>query len=139
MLRHVFIHILSLNLEKQAVGVSVEELTALPILSLNLEKQAVGVNVEELTALPILSLHLVEVEIIHQMFGEVEDAHPHINRTIKDQTALVHMKCCKVIIEYVSSGKGWASNKPSDLVLFICLHQLDINLFSEIFHCVPKY
>ena len=60
------------------------------IFSLNFEKQAVGVGVEELTVLPILSLHLV-VQIIHQMFGEVKDAHPHINGMVKNQAALVHM------------------------------------------------
>ena len=108
------------------------------ILSLNFEKQAVSVSVEKLTALSILTLHLVIIEVIHELFGEVEDAHPHINGTIENQTALVHMKCCKVIIEYVCPSKCWAGYKVPDLVLLTRSHQLDIKSFSEIFHCLPE-
>ena len=54
------------------------------------------------------------------MFGEVKDAHPHINWTIEDKTALVELNCHKVIIKHICSGKGWAIHKPLELVLFIC-------------------
>ena len=52
------------------------------ILSLDLEEQAVRVSVEELAALSILSLHPVVVEAVHQVLQEVEDAHPYIHRPI---------------------------------------------------------
>ena len=77
------------------------------IFSLNFEKQAVGVSVQELAALSILTLHLVIIELYRSCLERSRMLIP------------------TYIIVYIGSGKGWAGNKPPELVLFIRSHQLD--------------
>ena len=52
------------------------------ILGLDLEEEAVGVSVEELTTIPLLPLDLV-VEVVHQVLGEIQNAHPHEHQAIE--------------------------------------------------------
>ena len=53
------------------------------ILGLDLEEEAVGVGVEELTTIPVLPLELVVIEVVHQVLGEIQNAHPHEHRAIE--------------------------------------------------------
>ena len=57
------------------------------ILSLNFKKQAVIASVEKLTSISILTLHFLIIKIIHEMFGDIENAHPNINGSIEEQMA----------------------------------------------------
>ena len=52
------------------------------ILGLDLEEEAVGVGVEELTTIPVLPLDAV-LEVVHQVLGEIQNAHPHEHRSIE--------------------------------------------------------
>ena len=103
------------------------------ILRLDLKEQTVSVCVEELTALTISHLELAVIEVAHQVLGEVKDAHPHIHRSIEDQTALVHLDPCQIIVEDVRSGKGWA-----EFVLLMRAHQFDINPLPQVLHGLPE-
>ena len=47
------------------------------ILGLDLEEEAVGVGVEELTTIPVLPLELVVIEVVHQVLREIQNTHPH--------------------------------------------------------------
>ena len=40
----------------------------------------------------------------------------------------------QVAVEYVGSGKGWAGNEVSELVLLIRAHQLHINPLPQVLH-----
>ena len=53
------------------------------ILGPDLEEEAVGVGVEELATIPVLSPELVVVEVVHQVLGEIQNAHPHEHRAIE--------------------------------------------------------
>ena len=54
------------------------------ILGLDLEEETVGVGVEELATIPVLRPELVEIEVIHQVLGEIQNAHPHEHQAIVD-------------------------------------------------------
>ena len=84
------------------------------IIRLDLKEQAVRLCVEELTALTISHLELAVIEIVIQVLGEVKDAHPHIHRSVEDQTALVDLDRCQFIVEDVRSGKGWAGDEAPE-------------------------
>ena len=47
------------------------------ILGLDLEEEAVGVGVEELTTIPVLPPELVVIEVVHQMLREIQNGNPH--------------------------------------------------------------
>ena len=53
------------------------------ILGLDLEEEAVGVGVEELTTIPVLPPELVVIEVVHQVLGEIQNAHPHEHQAIE--------------------------------------------------------
>ena len=53
------------------------------ILGLDLEEKTVGVDVEELATIPVLRPELVVIEVIHQVLGEIQNAHPHEHRAIE--------------------------------------------------------
>ena len=50
----------------------------------------------------------------------------------------MHVDCCKIVIEDVSSGEGWAGNKVPKFVVLSRVDQLNIDLFSEILHHLPE-
>ena len=93
------------------------------ILRLDFKEQAVSVCVEELTALTTSQLELAVIEVVHQVLGEVKDAHPHIHRSAEDQTALVDLDRYQIIVEDVRSGKGWAGDEAPEFVLLMRAHQ----------------
>ena len=53
------------------------------VLSLDLQEKAVSVRVEELAALSVLRFELVIIEVVHQVLGEIQNAHTHIHRAIE--------------------------------------------------------
>ena len=58
------------------------------VLGLDLKEKAVSVRVEELAALSILRFELVVIEVIHQVLGEIQNAHAHIHRAVEYQMLL---------------------------------------------------
>ena len=72
------------------------------------------------------------------MLGEVKDAHPYIHRSVKDQTALVNLNRCQIIVEDVRSGKGLAGDEAPEFVLLMQAHQFDINPFPQVLHGLPE-
>ena len=83
---------------------------ALDVLHLDLKENAVGIRIEEFHAVAILGPHLVVVEVVHKTLREVENAHPHIDGSVQDQPALVHLHCSQVIVKYVCPGERLAGN-----------------------------
>ena len=57
------------------------------ILGLDLE-DAVGVGVEELTTIPVLPPELVVIVVVHQVLGEIQNAHPHEHRRLSTRRIL---------------------------------------------------
>ena len=53
------------------------------ILGLDLEEETVGVGVEELAPIPVLRPELVVIEVVHQLLGEIQNAHPHEHRAVE--------------------------------------------------------
>ena len=53
------------------------------VLRLDLEGETVGVGVEELTTIPVLRPELVVIEVVHQVLGVIQNAHPHEHRAIE--------------------------------------------------------
>ena len=50
----------------------------------------------------------------------------------------MHLDCWKIIIEDITSGKGWAGNKVPKFVMFTRADQLNVNPFSKVLHRLPK-
>ena len=59
------------------------------VLGLDLKEKAASVRVEELAALSVLRYELVIIEVVHQMLGDIQNAHAHIHRATEYQVALV--------------------------------------------------
>ena len=87
------------------VGCVIEGFVLVHILGLDLKEKAVSVRVEELTALSVLRFELVVIEAVHQVFGEIQNAHVHIHRAIEYQVALVGLDSCKIIVENIGPSK----------------------------------
>ena len=75
------------------------------ILGLDLKEKAVSVRVKELAALSVLRLRLVVIEDVHQVLGEIQNAHTHIHRATEYQVALVDQDSCQIIVEDIGPSK----------------------------------
>ena len=71
-----------LGVVRRVVVASVLGEVLVHILGLDLKK-AVSVRVEELVALSLLHFELVVIEVVHQMLGEIKNAHANIHRAIE--------------------------------------------------------
>ena len=108
------------------------------ILCLDLKGKAVSVRVEELAALSVLRFELVVIEVVHQVLGEIQNAHAHIHRAIRHQVALVDLDSCQVVIEDIGPSKCCAGDEAPDFVLLMRTHQLHINPLPQVFHGLPE-
>ena len=108
------------------------------VLRLDLEEETVGVGVEELTTIPVLPPELVVIEVIHQVLGEIKNAHPNIHRAIEFQTALVDLDSCQVVIEDIDPSKRRAGDEAPEFVLLDSSHQLHINPLPQVLHGLPE-
>ena len=57
---------------------------------------------------------------------------------LPDQTALVDLDRCQIIVEDVRSGKDWAGDEAPEFVLLMRAHQFDINPFPQVLHGLPE-
>ena len=89
------------------------------ILGLDLKKKAVSVLVEELAALSVLRFELVITEVVHQVLGEIQNAHAHIHRAIEYQVPLVDLNSCQIIVEDIGPSKCWAGDEAPEFVLLM--------------------
>ena len=105
---------------------------------LDLKEKAVSVHVEELAALSVLRFELVIIEVIHQVLGEIQNAHAHIHRAIEYQVALVDLDSCQIIVEDIGSSKCRAGDEAPEFALLIRTHQLHINPLPQVFHGLPE-
>ena len=109
------------------------------ILGLDLKKKAVSVRVEELAVLSVLRFELVVIEVVHQVLGEIQNAHVHVHRAIEYQVALVDLDSCQIIVEDIGPSKGWAGDEAPEFVLLMRTHQLHIKTRFRRFSLVfPK-
>ena len=108
------------------------------VLGLNLKEKAVSVRVEELATLSVLRFELVIIEVVHQVLGEIQNAHAHIHRAIEYQVALVDLDSCQIVVEDIGSSKGRAGDEAPEFVLLMRTHQLHINPLPKIFHGLPE-
>ena len=108
------------------------------ILGLDLKEKAVSVRVEELAALSVLRFELVIIEVVHQVLGEIQNAHAHIHRAIEYKVALVDLDSCQIIVEDIGSSKCRAGDEAPEFVLLIRTHQLHINPLPQVFHGLPE-
>ena len=108
------------------------------ILGLDLKEKAVSVRVEELAALSVLRFELVIIEVVHQVLGEIQNAHAHTHRAIEYQVVLVDLGSCQIIVEDIGSSKCRAGDEAAGFVLLIRMHQLHINPLPQVFHVLPE-
>ena len=78
---------------------------------------AVRVRVEELAALSVLRFELVVLEVVHQVLGEILNAHANIHRAIEYQVAPVDLDSCQIIVEDICSSKCRAGDEAPEFVL----------------------
>ena len=89
------------------------------ILGLELKEKAVSVRVEELAALSLLRFELLVIEVVHQVLGEIQNAHAHIHRAIEYQVVLEDLDSCQIIVEDIGPSKCWAGDEAPEFVLLI--------------------
>ena len=104
------------------------------ILGLDLKEKAVSVRVEELATLSVLRFELVVIEVVHQVLGEIQNAHAHIHRAIEYQVALVDLDSCRIIVKDIGPSIFWAGDEAPEFVLLMRTHQLHINPLPQVFH-----
>ena len=103
------------------------------ILGLDLKEKAVSFRVEELAVLSVLRFELVVIEVVHQVLGEIQNAHVHIHRAIEYQVAFVDLDSCKIIVEDIGPSKGCAGDEAPEFVLLMRTHQLHIIPLPQVF------
>ena len=89
-------------------------------------------------ALSVLRFELVLIEFVHQVLGEIQNAHAHIYRAIEYQVALVDLDSCQIIVEDIGPSKCWACDEATEFVLLMRTYQLHINPLPQVFHGLPK-
>ena len=108
------------------------------VLGLDLKEKAVSVRVEELAVLSVLRFELVIIKVVHQVLGEIQNAHAHIHRAIEYQVALVDLDSCQIIIEDIGSSKCRAGDEAPGFGFLVQTHQLHINPLPQVFHGLPE-
>ena len=106
------------------------------VIDRNLKEKAVSVRIEELAALSVLRFELVIIEVVHQVLGEIQNAHAHLHRAIEYQIALVDLDRCQ--IEDIGPSKGRAGDEAPEFVLLMRTHQFHIKPLPQVFHGIPK-
>ena len=110
----------------------------LHILGLDLKEKAVSARAEKLAALSVVRFELVVIEIVHQVLGEIQNAHAHIRLAIENQVALLDLDSCQIIAEDIGPSKCWAVDEAPEFVLLMRTHQLHINPLPQVFHGLPE-
>ena len=108
------------------------------VLGLDLKEKAVSVRVEELAALSVLRFELVVIEVVHQVLGEIQNAHAHMHRAIEYQVALVDLDSSQIIVEDIGSSQCWAGDEAPKFVLLMRTQHLHINPLPQVFHGLPE-
>ena len=108
------------------------------VLRLDLEEETVGVGVEKLTPVPVLFPELVVIEVVHQVFREIQNTHPYIHWAIELQTALVDLDSRQVVIEDIGPSKRRAGDEATEFVLLASSHQLHVNPLPQVLHGLPE-
>ena len=108
------------------------------VFRLDLEEETVGVGVEELAPVPVLPQELVIIEVVHQVFREIQNTHPYIHWAIEHQTALVDLDSRQVVIEDIGLSKSRAGDEAPEFVLLVSSHQLHVNPLPQVLHGLPQ-
>ena len=87
---------------------------------------------------PALFPELVVIEVVHQVFREIQNTHPYIHSAIELQTALVDLNSHQVVIKDIGPSKHRAGDEAPEFVLLVSSHQLHINPFPQVLHGLPK-
>ena len=61
------------------------------VLRLDLKEQGIRVRVEQVHSRAVLKLQMLVVEVVHQGFGKIQDAHARVDWTLEEDFALVHL------------------------------------------------
>ena len=107
------------------------------ILDLDLKEKAVSVRVEELAALSTLRFELVVKEVVHQVLGEIQNAHAHIHRMIEYQVALVDLDSCQIIVEDIGPSKCLAGDEAARLFWVVVIDQRIVSFAIEMPPRIP--
>ena len=108
------------------------------VLDLDLKEKAVSVRVEELATLSVLRFELVVIEVVHQVLGDIQNAHAYIHRAIEYRVAPVDLDSCQIIVEDIGSSKCRAGDEAPEFVFLMRTHQLHINPLPQVFHGLPE-
>ena len=100
------------------------------VLRLDLKEQRVRVRVEQVHSRAVLQLQMLVVEVVHQGFGKIQDAHACVDWTLEDDFALVAKDRC--------SCKQGACDKLSQLVSLVRPDKLHVDAVSEVLHCLAE-
>ena len=74
------------------------------------------------------------VEVVHQGFGEIQDAHACADWALEKDFVPVHLNAGQVIAKDRCSCKQGACDKLSQLVSFVRPDKLNVDAVSEVFH-----
>ena len=107
------------------------------VLRLDFEKKVVRICVDE----PHRSLffQMVAVELVHENLRKVENAHPHIYKSVEAQAALMHLDGSHIVIGDVRRCEGWAGYRAPKVILLTRANQLDVNALAQVPHNFSKY
>ena len=108
------------------------------VLSLDLKEQGVCVCVEQVHSRAVLQLQMLVVEVVHQGFGKIQDAHARVDWTLEEDFALVHLNADQVVAKDRCSCKQGACGKLSQLVSLVRPGKLHVDAVSEVLHCLAE-
>ena len=104
------------------------------VLHLDLKEQGVRVRVEQVHSRAVLQLQMLVVEVVHQGFGKIQDAHTRVDWALEDDFALVHLNAGQVAAEDRCSCKQGACDKLPQLVSLVRPDELHVDSVSKVLH-----
>ena len=77
---------------------------------------------------------MLVVEVVHQGFGEIQDAHACVDWALEEYFVPVHLNAGQVIAKDCCSCKQGACDKLPQLVSLVRLDKLHVDSVSEVLH-----
>ena len=104
------------------------------VLRLDLKEQGVRVRVEQVHSRAVLVLQMLVVEVVHQGFGKIQNAHARVDWALEEDFSLVHLNADQVVAKDHCSCKQGACGKLSQLVSLVRPDKLYVDSVSEVLH-----
>ena len=87
---------MALSIFRSVKKVDVLQHVLIDIISFNLITETVRICKQELRVAAILWFHVLVMELVHECFGEIQNAESHIDWTVQVELGLLQIHSCQI-------------------------------------------